>query len=86
MAHDITHNVNILNRFWVYYQNFDVLTSFFSITGNADTIYNIRNRNEMTDRNQKLSRYTANLSNCKEIDNNRKIAQKIVSLTPKSQG
>ena len=82
----MAHNVNILNRFWVYYQNFDVLTSFFSITGNADTIYNIRNRNEMTDRNQKLSRYTANLSNRKEIDNNRKIAQKIVSLTPKSQG
>ena len=82
----MAHNVNILNRFWVYYQNFDVLTSFFWITGNADAIYNIRNRNEMTDRNQKLSRYTANLSNRKEIDNNRKIAQKIVSLTPKSQG
>ena len=39
-------------------------------------IYNIRNR--------KLSGNTANLPNRKEIDNNRKIAQKIVSLTPKS--
>jgi hypothetical protein len=81
MAHDITHNVNILNRFWVYYQNFDIV---FLITGNADMIYNIRNRNEMTDQNQKLSRNNANLANRKEIDNNRKISQKIMSLTPKS--
>ena len=35
-------------------------------------IYNIRNRNEMTDRNRKLSGNTANLPNRKEIDNNRK--------------
>jgi hypothetical protein len=35
-------------------------------------IYNIQNRNEMTDRNWKLSGNTANLSNRKEIDNNRK--------------
>ena len=47
-------------------------------------IYNIRNRNEMTDQNQKLSRNNANLANRKEIDNNRKISQKIMSLTPKS--
>jgi hypothetical protein len=33
-------------------------------------IYNIRNRNEMMDRN--LSGNTANLPNRKEIDNNRK--------------
>jgi hypothetical protein len=46
--------------------------SFFVITGNADTIYNIRNRNEMTDRNRKLSGNTANLPNRKEINNNRK--------------
>ena len=45
---------------------FDIV---FLITGNADTIYNIRNRNEMTDRNRKLSRNTAKLPNRKEIDN-----------------
>jgi AmiR/NasT family two-component response regulator len=44
----------------------------FLITGNADTIYNIRNRNEMTDLNRKLSGHTANLPNRKEIDNNHK--------------
>jgi len=48
---------------------FDIV---FLITGNADTIYNIRNRNEMTDRNRKLSGNTANLPNRKEIENNRK--------------
>ena len=70
MAHAITtYNVNILNRFWVYYQNFDIV---FLITGIADTIYNIQNRNEMTDRNRKFSGNTANLPNGKEIDNNRK--------------
>ena len=48
---------------------FDIV---FLITGNADTIYNIRNRNEMTERNPKVSGNTANLPNRKEIDNNRK--------------
>jgi hypothetical protein len=69
---------------------FDIV---FSITKNADTIYNIRNRNEMTDRNRKLSRNTANLLNRKEIDNNRKgvraflVIEKTMSkqtLNPKS--
>jgi hypothetical protein len=55
----LTLSVNISNRFWFYYQNFDIV---FLITGNADTIYNIRNHNEMTDRNRKLSGNTANLT------------------------
>jgi hypothetical protein len=57
--------LGLLSKFW----RFDIV---FLITGNADTIYNIRNRNEMTDQNRKLSGNTANFPNRKEIDNNRK--------------
>jgi hypothetical protein len=42
------------------------------LTRNQDNVFELRNRNEMTDRNQKLSGNTTNLSNRKEIDNNRK--------------
>jgi hypothetical protein len=61
----VCYILGLLSKFW----RFDIV---FLITGNADTIYNIRNRNEMTDRNRKLSGNTANLLNRKEIDNNRK--------------
>ena len=56
--------MGLLSKFWQ-------TRIVFLITGNADTIYNIQNRNGMTDRNRKLGN-TANLLNCKEIDNNRK--------------